>query len=61
MVMCISDYRQGLGWWLDLLNTYTQNLELCAVTALSLIYTLCKSLQHTLSLILLESSLVIAW
>jgi hypothetical protein len=25
IVTCISDYRRGLGWWLDLLTTYTHN------------------------------------
>jgi hypothetical protein len=34
---------------MDLLTTYTHDLELQAITALSLIYTLYKSPQHPLS------------
>jgi hypothetical protein len=35
---------------MDLLTTYTHDLELQALTTLSLIYTFYKSLQHPLSL-----------
>jgi hypothetical protein len=48
-----GDYRQGLDWWLNLLTTYSRDTELQAGTALSLVYTLYKTLQHTLSLSLL--------
>jgi hypothetical protein len=47
------DYRRGLDWWMDLLTTYTYDSELQAITALSLIYRLYKSLKHTQSLSLL--------
>jgi hypothetical protein len=50
-----------LDWWVNLLTTYTRDLELQTITALLLIYTLYRSLQHTLSPFLLESSLVVAW
>jgi hypothetical protein len=43
-------YRRGLDWLVDLLTTYPQDWELQAIITLSLIYTLYKSLQHTLSL-----------
>jgi hypothetical protein len=45
-----GDYRQGLDWWMDLLTTYTHDLELEAITAPLLISTIHKSPQHTLSL-----------
>jgi hypothetical protein len=45
--MC--DYRRGMGWWMDLLTTYTHHLEIQVITTLSLISTLYKSLQHPLS------------
>jgi hypothetical protein len=41
--MC--DYRRALGWWMDLLTTYTHDWELQALTTLSLIYALHKSLH----------------
>jgi hypothetical protein len=53
-----SDYRRGLDWWLDLLTTITHDLWLHLIIAPSLISTLYKSLQHTLSL--LSRSLVTA-
>jgi hypothetical protein len=31
IVMCISDYRWGLDWWIDLLTHYTMNLYLQAI------------------------------
>jgi hypothetical protein len=40
--MC--DYRRGLDWWMDLLATSTHDSELQAVTTLSPISTLYKSL-----------------
>jgi hypothetical protein len=36
----MADYRRGMDWWMDLLTTYTRDLELQAITALSLMYTL---------------------
>jgi hypothetical protein len=56
-----DDYNRGLDWSMDLLTTYTDDSELQVITALSLIYTLYKSLQHTLSLSLSYSYLVVAW
>jgi hypothetical protein len=44
--------------WLDLLNTYTHNSELQAVTAIWLIYALYKSLGQAKSS---QSSLVVSW
>jgi hypothetical protein len=44
------DYRWGMDCSTDLLTTYTNNSELQVITALSLICTLYKSLQHPLSL-----------
>jgi hypothetical protein len=46
--MC--DYRRGLDWLLDLLTTYTHDLELRAITAPLLISTIEKSSQHPISL-----------
>jgi hypothetical protein len=48
--MC--DYKGDLDLRMDLLTayTYTHDSELQAITALPLIYTLYKSLQHPLSL-----------
>jgi hypothetical protein len=43
------DYRRGLEWWMDLLTTYTHDLELQALRTLSLIYTLYKSLHANCS------------
>jgi hypothetical protein len=40
---CISDYRRGLDWWMDLLTTHTSNYSSIASS------TLYKSPQHTLS------------
>jgi hypothetical protein len=45
-----GDCRHRLDWWMDLLTTYTHYLELEAFTAPSLICTIHKSLQHSLSL-----------
>jgi hypothetical protein len=39
------DYRRGLGWWMHLLTTYTNNSELQAITAPPLISALYKSLH----------------
>jgi hypothetical protein len=44
--------------WLDLLTLYTLSSSLQVITALSLIYTLYTSLEHTKSS---QSSLVISW
>jgi hypothetical protein len=46
--MC--DYRRGLDWRMDLLTTYTNDLELQTITAPPLISTTHKSSQHPLSL-----------
>jgi hypothetical protein len=46
----VCDYRRGLDWWMDLLTTYTHDSELQAITTLSLLYTLYKSIHHTLSI-----------
>jgi hypothetical protein len=48
-VTCMSDYRRGLDWWMDLLTTYTYDSELQAITAPPLISTIHKSSQHPLS------------
>jgi hypothetical protein len=37
--MCRGDYRRGLDWWMDLLNSHTHNSELQAITAPPLIST----------------------
>jgi hypothetical protein len=50
IVTCMSDYRRGLGWRLDLFNTLTHDSLLHLIITASLISTLYKSLQHTLSL-----------
>jgi hypothetical protein len=42
IVTCRRDYRRGLDWSLDLLTTYTRNLELQVITAPSLISTIYK-------------------
>jgi hypothetical protein len=42
----MGDYRRGMDWWMDLLNTCTHHLELQVITALSLISKLYKSLAH---------------
>jgi hypothetical protein len=47
--MCVTLDRV-LDWILDLLTTYTHNLELQAITAPPLIPTIHKSSQHPLSL-----------
>jgi hypothetical protein len=39
------DCKRGLDWWMTLLTTYTHDSHLQAVTALSLISTLYKSLH----------------
>jgi hypothetical protein len=49
-----SNLAQGLMWELNLLDSYNKQLQ--RITALSLIYTLYISLQHTLL-----PSLVVAW
>jgi hypothetical protein len=41
----VCDYRRGLGWRMHLSTTYIHNLELQAITALTLISTLYKSLH----------------
>jgi hypothetical protein len=46
---CMSDYRRGLDWWLDLVTTYRSKLQL--TIALSLIHTLYNSLEHALSVL----------
>jgi hypothetical protein len=45
----MSDYRRGLDWWLDLLTTLTHDSLLQVIIVPSLIFTLYKSLHHTLS------------
>jgi hypothetical protein len=49
-VTCISDYRRGSDWWMDLLTTYTHCWGLQEITAPPLISTIHKSPQHQLSL-----------
>jgi hypothetical protein len=58
-VWIFSPYRHDLGvwlstggmdFWMDLLTTYAHQSELQVITALSLISTLYKSLQHRLNL-----------
>jgi hypothetical protein len=48
----VCDYRQGSDSWLDLLTTYTHDMELQAITAPLLISIIHKSPQHPLSLFL---------
>jgi hypothetical protein len=56
------EYRRGKNWLMDLLTTYTHDSELQAITAPSLISTLYKSPQHTLSLFQpAVSSLAVPW
>jgi hypothetical protein len=52
--------KRIVDWRLDLLTTCTQDSELQALTTLSLIYILDKSVEHTLSLFSLLS-LVVSW
>jgi hypothetical protein len=52
-------YRRGVDRWMDLLTTYTHHSELQVITALSVISTFCKSLQHPLSLF--ETSIIVSW
>jgi hypothetical protein len=49
--MCWSDYRRGLDWLLDILNTYTHNTQLPVTVELLLIRTFYSSLQRVLSLL----------
>jgi hypothetical protein len=53
IVTCMSDYRRGLDWRLDLLTTYRSELQV--TITLSLISNLYKSLHHTLSVLSLLS------
>jgi hypothetical protein len=46
----VCDDRRDMDWWLDLLTTYTHHSELKVITALSLIYAICKSTKHPVSL-----------
>jgi hypothetical protein len=46
----VCDCRRGIGWWIDLLTTYTHHSELQVIIAQSLISTLHRSPQHPLSL-----------
>jgi hypothetical protein len=46
----VCDCRRGIDWWMDLLTTYAHNSELQVITALSLISTIHRSPQHSLSL-----------
>jgi hypothetical protein len=55
---CMSDYRRGFDWWLDLLITYAHNSLLQVIIAPSLISALYRSLEHTLSLLSLLSLVV---
>jgi hypothetical protein len=50
VTICVCDYRRGMDWILDLLNTYTHHSELQVITAPSLISTLYKSPHHPLNL-----------
>jgi hypothetical protein len=59
-VTCMSDNRRGSDWWLDLLVTYTHNSQLQVIITLSFIYTLYRSLEHTLRLFSLLP-LVVSW
>jgi hypothetical protein len=43
------EYWRGLGWWMNLLNTYTHDTELHAITGPPLIFIIHKSTQHPLS------------
>jgi hypothetical protein len=58
--LAVRDYRRRMDWRLDLFTTYTHHSELHVITALSLIYTLHKSLLQTLSLLLNIRSLATA-
>jgi hypothetical protein len=49
-VPCMSDYRRGLDWWLDLLTTYTHDSLVKVITVSPLISTIHKSPQGPLSL-----------
>jgi hypothetical protein len=59
----ISDYRQGLDWWMDLLTVYTHHSVLRVIIALSLVYTLYSSRMraHAHTHKCPQSSQVISW
>jgi hypothetical protein len=39
-VTCMCDYRRDLGWWMDILTTYKNDLELQVIAAPLLISTI---------------------
>jgi hypothetical protein len=49
VVRNVRDYRRGMYLWLDLFTTYTHHSELQAITTLSLIFTLYRSLHAKFS------------
>jgi hypothetical protein len=52
----ICDDRRDMDWWMDLLTTYTHDLEVQVITVLLLISTIYKSPQHPLSCFQPDSS-----
>jgi hypothetical protein len=46
IVTCMNDCRRGLDWWMDLLTTYTPDLQVQVITASPLISTIHKWPQH---------------
>jgi hypothetical protein len=38
IVMCMSDYRRGLGWWLNLFTTYTLTIRDYALQITDTVY-----------------------
>jgi hypothetical protein len=46
--MCMSDYRRGLDWWIDLLTTHIYDSKIQTITTPPLISTIHKSPQHPL-------------
>jgi hypothetical protein len=52
IVTCMSDYRRGLDWWLDLFYTLTHD---------SWLHFIIHSYTHTSILSLLQSPLVVLW
>jgi hypothetical protein len=60
IVTCISGYRRGVDWWLNLLNTYTQLITTSKYDSLTGLHTL----NITVSVAHINSSmflLVVSW